>query len=63
MSKEGNIQCQKFLLCDTVHFRYYEEEDMSGDWWLDPINSLLQFDSSELTAVGRAYDVPYHELV
>jgi len=44
--------------------RYYPDADMTDPWfWLDPINSLLEFESSELTAVGRAYDVPYHLMI
>jgi len=40
--------------------RYYEDYDESGWFWIDPINSLLKFNSSQLSNVGRAYNKPYH---
>ena len=40
--------------------RYYPEYNDSGNWWIDPINSLLEQDSPQLSAVGRAYNNPWH---
>ena len=44
--------------------RYYENEecpDPDNEWFcLDNKNSLLEQDAPELTAVGRAYDKPWH---
>ena len=40
--------------------RYYEEYDDSGWFWLDPINSLLEQNTSRLTNIGKAYNKPYH---
>ena len=34
--------------------RYYPDpSDESGNFWVDPVNSLLEFDNATLTAVGR----------
>jgi len=42
--------------------RYYESQGGEGEgFWVDANNSLLEFDRAELTAVGQAYDMPYHE--
>jgi len=40
--------------------RYYEEYDDSGWFWLDPINSLIEQNSTHATKVGNAYNVPWH---
>jgi len=43
--------------------RYYPgpvDEETNPWFWLDPVNSLLEDEASVLTAVGRAYDFPYH---
>ena len=40
--------------------RYYPKDTFDGWFWIDPINSLLEQDSSFLTDVGKAYDYPYH---
>lgn len=41
--------------------RYYPEYDDSNPWfWIDPINGLLEQDNPRLTAVGEAYDHPWH---
>jgi len=41
--------------------RYYPDpSDESGNFWVDPVNSLLEFDNATLTAVGRAYNNPWH---
>ena len=33
-----------------------EVEDQEDDWFLDPVNSLLKQDSSELSPVGILYN-------
>ena len=44
------------------HHRYNPEPpDETTDWWLDPINTLVEFDSPKLTRVGEAYDKAYHK--
>merc|ERR1711874_736480 len=40
--------------------RYYEEYDDSGWFWIDPINSLLEQNTSRLSNIGKAYNKPYH---
>jgi len=40
--------------------RYYEQYDDSGWFWIDPINSLLEQNTSRLTNIGKAYNKPYH---
>ena len=38
----------------------FQNYDDSGSFWIDPVNSLLKFNSPELSNVGRAYNKPYH---
>ena len=39
---------------DITPTRYYPDpSDESGNFWVDPVNSLLEFDNATLTAVGR----------
>ena len=41
--------------------RYYDEQPDETTWfWIDPINSLLDFDAPTLTRVGEAYNMPWH---
>jgi len=40
--------------------RYDQDYDDSGYFWIDPINSLLEQDSSRLSRVGRVYNKPWH---
>ena len=41
--------------------RYYEGEvDDTGSFWIDSINTLLDFNEPKLTAVGKAYNDPWH---
>jgi len=42
--------------------RYYPNFDNSSNFWLDPLNSLLEEEGPFLTPVGQAYDKPWHEL-
>ena len=37
-----------------------QEYDDSGWFWIDPINSLLEQNSSRLSNIGKAYNKPYH---
>ena len=41
-------------------YQIFQDYDESGWFWIDPINSLLKFNSSQLSNVGRAYNRPYH---
>ena len=41
----------------AISFQNYDD---SGSFWIDPVNSLLKFNSPELSNVGRAYNKPYH---
>ena len=34
----------------------YNEKNFTGSWYLDSVNSLLEKDSSELSAVGQLYN-------
>ena len=41
--------------------RYYDEPPDDTQWfWIDPVNSLLEFEESKLTRVGEAYNRPWH---
>jgi len=41
--------------------RYYDTPpDDTTNWWLDPINSLLEYEEPKLSKVGKAYDYPWH---
>jgi len=42
--------------------RYYEDYDDTDPWfWLDPnVNSIKEFDTTQLTNIGKAYMRPYH---
>ena len=41
--------------------RYYENHEENDGFWLDSNNSLLKLDRPELSAVGKAYDKPWHQ--
>ena len=34
----------------------YNEKNATGDWYLDPVNKLLETDSSSLSKVGELYN-------
>ena len=34
----------------------YNEKNATGDWYLDPVNKLLETDSSSLSQVGELYN-------
>ena len=34
----------------------YNEKNATGDWYLDPVNKLLETDSSSLSKVGEMYN-------
>ena len=34
----------------------YNEKNATGDWYLDPVNKLLEADSSSLSKVGELYN-------
>ena len=34
----------------------YNEKNATGDWYLDPVNKLLEPDSSSLSKVGELYN-------
>lgn len=42
--------------------RYYEDYDDSNQWfWLDPnVNSIKEYETTQLTNIGQAYMRPYH---
>jgi len=41
--------------------RHTPKHEETGNWWMDSANGLLEYEASKLTAVGRAYDVAYHQ--
>ena len=41
--------------------RHTPKHEETGNWWMDSANGLLEYEASKLTAVGQAYDVPYHQ--
>jgi len=40
--------------------RYDEDKDLGKVFWVSPVNSLLEQNSSRLSRVGKAYNKPWH---
>ena len=75
MAKEGNeTKIVEFVMeflpllehADFIHRyawyypRYYENHAHEGWFWIDSYNSLLHENGPYLTAVGEAYNFPWH---
>ena len=43
-----------------MYYFINQEYDDSGWFWIDPINSLLEQNTSRLSNIGKAYNKPYH---
>ena len=49
-----------YLVAKFCISRFTHTGDGEGNWWLNSKNSLLRANTSVLTTVGHAYDLPYH---
>ena len=39
---------------------FVQNHEESGSFWVDSVNSLLEYNATKLTRVGEAYNRPYH---
>ena len=38
----------------------FQNHEESGSFWVDSVNTLLEYNATKLTKVGEAYNKPYH---
>jgi len=51
------LEAAEFVYRYSWFITRYNEKNFTGDWYLDSVNSLFQTDSSELSNLGKLYDL------